>query len=383
MKLILPVFLFFSLAFAKAHCAERSTVIVGTLKNSPPQKVLLRTIINNRTFVVDSTLTDSLTGRFIFHLNISRQTVFTLQPTRKHIRFLTYSISPGDSLILTASCNDRFDINDISIEGSKCAMEKLWYTKNRLPLAEKKAQLEKKLANSKDNSKELADSIASIKRKLREIDLTYSHTTNEVNLLDYIGTIFREVSQDSCIIIVHNALKRIPDSKKLAELYNTLIEKQVDDVLRSKMLNKKMPTFRLEDTNGIRVKTSQFSGEYLLYDFWASWCIPCRNETLNIKEAVELSNGKLRVVAVSIDESRDKWLRAIQEDVTATYTHLIFPKDGWKSIKSALHIVGIPCIILVDPNGTIIDINLRGEHLTDRIRELFDTPATLNKKAAK
>ncbi len=129
--------------------------------------------------------------------------------------------------------------------------------------------------------------------------------------------------------------------------------------------------FTQTDTSGKNVSLSQFKGKYVLLDFWASWCRPCRMENPNVVAAYNtFKNKNFTVVSVSLDETKDSWVRAIKAD-NLLWTHISDLKYWSNAVALEYHIQSIPQNFLIDPDGVIIGKNLRGEQLVEKLKEVL------------
>ncbi len=131
--------------------------------------------------------------------------------------------------------------------------------------------------------------------------------------------------------------------------------------------------FTQNDTLGIPVSLSSFRGKYVLIDFWASWCGPCRQENPNVVKAFNAYNSKgFTVLGVSLDQptAKDKWMKAIHDD-KLTWTQVSDLKYWKNDVAVQYGIQAIPQNFLIDPQGKIVGKNLRGEALNKKLAELF------------
>ncbi len=131
--------------------------------------------------------------------------------------------------------------------------------------------------------------------------------------------------------------------------------------------------FTQTDTSGTLVSLSSFRGKYVLLDFWASWCGPCRQENPNVVENFKKFNAKnFTVLGVSLDRpgQKDRWVEAIHED-NLTWTH-VSDLQFWNNAAARLYkIQSIPQNYLLDPEGKIVAKNLRGPALEAKLCELL------------
>jgi peroxiredoxin len=171
--------------------------------------------------------------------------------------------------------------------------------------------------------------------------------------------------------IIDRMLTRFPHNrlvKDLAAAYQLVAEQASSAPLSVGSI---APDISLPDTSGHILSLHNFRGKYVLVDFWASWCAPCRQENPYVVQAYQKFKDKnFTVFSVSLDSKKENWLKAIHDD-HLDWNHVSDLK-GWNSSAADLyHVEAIPANFLLDPQGKIIAENLIGPSLEDTLRKIL------------
>ncbi|HEY0434564.1 MAG TPA: TlpA disulfide reductase family protein, partial [Chitinophagaceae bacterium] len=192
-----------------------------------------------------------------------------------------------------------------------------------------------------------------------------------------LGTYAQVFPQQDYQQILDTIVKKFPNHsgvklvKEMNDRQVALQQQRMQEPQQAQWVNQQAPELKLPDVNGHDIRLSSFKGKYVLVDFWASWCLPCRRENPNVVKAFnKYKDRNFTVLGVSLDREKDDWLEAIRKD-NLHWTQVSDLKE-WKSAAvSTFDFDGIPFNILLDPTGKVIGQSLRGEELDQKLAEVL------------
>ncbi|HUQ66381.1 MAG TPA: TlpA disulfide reductase family protein [Flavitalea sp.] len=359
MKKFLGVILFVPFALS----AQKKFVINGNLNGLPEGTAVSLSNAN----VPDDTLARSVVksgGAFELRGTVAEPNLYQLNfdgVQKKSVLFI------GNDLVNVSG--DVQTIQDLTVKGSEIHNDFEEFKKTFNPLFQELTAMGQRINRTPSLQKN--DSVMSaykshlVKIKSEVDNYVTEHQHSPV--APFVVLVTSEMEQDAAAVERRYMLL---DKDVQKGFYGKIVKQQIDNT-KTGSIGTDAIDFVQTDAEGKKVSLSSFRGKYVLVDFWASWCRPCREENPNVVKAYNKYKDKnFTILGVSLDQSRAPWLKAIKND-NLVWTQVSDLK-GWSNEAAAKYNVqSIPQNFLIDPSGKIVGKNLRGEDLDSRLNELL------------
>ncbi|HVI44090.1 MAG TPA: TlpA disulfide reductase family protein [Chitinophaga sp.] len=356
--------------------------IDGRFTNLPLGPVVLEELTLDHIKVVDSVNVKDAAGKFTLKGMVPEQGLYRIRFANN--KFVLLALDAGDMKV----DGDINNLENVKFTGSEASAELQQFlesiSKQSISLTEEMRKLDS-LHSLKMPDSVLQPQVAAFQKKEKDFEQEFfdmaSKTKNPANAVFAISQVRSGEEILAHKDMITGLTKRFPK--------NTLVKSMTDKITQlsaakgngsdaaggeeptAVKVGDVAPDFTLPDPSGKMVSLNSFRGKYVLIDFWASWCGPCRQENPNVVKAYQqFKNKNFTILGVSLDKSKGPWLEAIKKDGLAW--NQVSDLKFWESAVVPLYgINAIPTNFLLDPQGKIIASNLRGDALEAKLKEVI------------
>jgi len=355
------------MAILIAACSsEPHYVVKGNIEGSDTVTFYLQKRESGKTVSIDSAV--SKKGKFTLKggkISYPQMVLLIAGDTRKRTSFYL----ENSEITITGSLDSLFKAK---ITGSKTQDEYKTFVESNKVLSDSYSKLYIKFqaasqAGDTSNISELQKQVEGIQTEMKnnQKDFVKNNPKSYVSpsILSSLSYLMEAEEIESMINGLDTAVASVPQIVSLKERVV---------VMKSVAVGQKAPDFTMEDVDGKPVSlSSRLGSKLLLLDFWAAWCEPCRQENPNVvKVYKEFHKKGFDVFGVSLDQSKENWLKAIADD-KLTWTQVSDLQRGNNSAALLYSVNAIPANFLLDETGTIIGRNLRGDDLYKKVNEIL------------
>ena len=342
---------------------DGNVTVSGTLSNAPSGKLVLMKYVDQSAETVEEI--PLANGDFEFEVSVDQAGFFDLDlGGKKTVKLALYA----EDVEVSYDFNDE---NSLKVEGSVDSQN---LQKIEALVAEYQNQInDLNTAYFEAMSKRDQEAILSIQTTAQDLEFKQSEKVKA--LLSEMKDSFAALAGVSMLNpkidfqfideLVAGLDQQYPNNKMI-----NAMKAQLDD-MRALSIGQVAPEIALPNPNGELIKLSDLRGKYVLIDFWAAWCKPCREENPNVVRLYNQYKEKgFEVFGVSLDRTKEAWVKAIADD-NLTWTHVSDLKYFNSEAAALYQINAIPATYMLDPEGKIIAKDLRGASLENKLKELF------------
>lgn len=361
---------FASAVVLMANCQGNKTAtngnaytLEGKLQNATPGQIYLFEL-GEQQFIPRDTADISQDGTFAFQGEVAEPTLYRLGLSEQNAMML---VLENKNIKVAADARDLS--NTATFDGSEDS--RLFQELNKMVATSR----QKEMALSEEFNRAMAEGNTEKAEGFRQQYLSLQkeikhfiaqHPQSIVSAFGTLSLVNPQLDFAFADSMLTLYTRHLPESKYTKTLTERL------SAMRTTAIGSVAPDFTLPTPEGGTMALSELRGKFVLIDFWASWCAPCRKENPNVVKMYNKYKDKgFEIFGVSLDQSREKWLKAIADD------KLTWPQvsdlKGWQSTAAELYQVdAIPQTILLDKDGRIIAKGLRGEELEAKVASLVE-----------
>lgn len=352
--------------------------ISGTINGGENVSVYLEALSQQGTISVDDARTDA-SGSFKMAGNIPGFGLYQLRLGESQDKIIPMTLVPDDKIKINADFA-TFELKP-NLSGAKWAS-----TMNDYMAVFSKFHVgQQELMNKRDSipAEELTDLFMKLKAPIDSFSLVRmdKDPSNPFNIVLQGAAVpsmgFNDWDEKNLDVLkkVASAFEeKYPGSPVTTTMTNQVyqIEMEYNQHIANSSGTRVAPEITLKNPDGVEMKLSSLRGQYVLIDFWASWCMPCRRENPNVVRLYnKYKNKGFTIFSVSLDKDAEAWKEAIEKDGLVWPNH-VSDLQQWNSPLPQLYgFSGIPHTVLVNPEGNIIGVGLRGASLEQKLEEIF------------
>lgn len=360
---------------ALAAPAQNNLIIKGRIKGLPAGQTVYLQSFSAPT--LDSAVTTAGGFTISTHIKPGEANAYTLQIGRRYASNHAMVLYLDEGNVTVNGNGPGFkDAKATGIPALK-AFNSFQAEMNRSPALQGRMALYKKSSELYGKDSVAFNALQPELRKMREAESAFAinwvkgHPSSPISayvISQYLGRAVTQAEKEALYNSLHESARNNMPAKELATAFRAVKAAPVGTIA---------PLFTQNDTLGKPVNLADFRGKYVLVDFWANWCVPCRAENPNVVKAFkQYQSRNFTVLGVAFErpEEKNKWIKAIHDD-ELTWTH-VSDFRFWDNAAGELYgIRSIPANVLIGPDGAILAKNLRGKELFRKLEELLGPAA--------